>query len=95
MAARGPRRPAVPDVPEPQVPGPAEQQVTVDVHGLIATTGSLAALVRLRMAARRTGRPVTLRGASADLRELLELAGLSGEFEWEAEEGEEPRGVEE
>ncbi|MBY8878488.1 hypothetical protein K7862_12700 [Streptomyces sp. PLK6-54] len=80
--------------------------VVVDVSGLpaagappegepLAGLGAVAALARLRLAARRTGHRVRLCGASADLRALVELAGLGGEFEWEAEEGEEPRGVEE
>lgn len=102
MAAdRGPREPACPD--------PAERLVTVDVSGLPAAAeppdcqgpdglgglGAVAALARLRLAARRTGHRVRLRGASADLRALVELAGLAGEFEWEPEQGEQAVGVEE
>jgi anti-anti-sigma regulatory factor len=71
-AALGPRKPLV-----------------VDVTGLPAdSAGTIGALARLRLAARRTGNTVRLRGATAELRELLELAGLAGEFEWEAEERE-------
>ncbi|MEU6852103.1 STAS domain-containing protein [Actinacidiphila alni] len=69
-------------------PGPMEPLV-VDVTGLPANSaGTIGALARLRLAARRTGHGVRLRGATAELRELLELAGLAGEFEWEAEERE-------
>jgi anti-anti-sigma regulatory factor len=75
--------------------GPAEPLV-VDVSGLPGTApGTLGALARLRLAARRTGHTVRLRGATAELRNLLELAGLAGEFEWETEEREEERGVQE
>ena len=91
---------------EPSCPDSGDRLVTVDVSGLpaageppdgepLAGLGAVAALARLRLAARRTGHRVRLRGASADLRTLAELAGLGGEFEWEAEEGEEPFGVEE
>ncbi|SFE87791.1 STAS domain-containing protein [Actinacidiphila alni] len=69
-------------------PGPMEPLV-VDVTDLPANSaGTIGALARLRLAARRTGHRVRLRGATAELRELLELAGLAGEFEWEAEERE-------
>lgn len=69
-------------------PGPMEPLV-VDVAGLPdGAPGTVGALARLRLAAHRTGHTVRLRGATAELRELLELAGLAGEFEWEAEERE-------
>ena len=95
-AAAGPHDPAAPDVPGQPV-------VAVDVSGLPAAAdgdllcglGAIAALARLRLAARRTGHRVRLRGASPELRALVESAGLGGEFEWEAEEREEVRGVEE
>lgn len=64
--------------------------VRVDAAGLPATTATLGALARLRLAARRTGHRVRLCGASPGLRMLVQLAGLGGEFEWEPEEGEEP-----
>jgi hypothetical protein len=91
---------------EPSCPDSGDRLVTVDVSGLpaageppdgepLAGLGAVAALARLRLAARRTGHRVRLRGASADLRALVELAGLGGEFEWEPEEGEQPAGVEE
>lgn len=75
--------------------GPPGQAVPLDVSGLAATAGALAALARLRLAAHRAGRTVQLRGASPGLRALLELAGLDGEFEWDSEEREEAGGVEE
>jgi ABC-type transporter Mla MlaB component len=75
--------------------GPYGEAVPLDVSGLAATTGALAALARLRLAAHRTGRTVLLTGASPGLRALLELAGLDGEFEWDPEEREQPGGVEE
>ncbi|MFI1097192.1 hypothetical protein [Streptomyces sp. NPDC020917] len=91
---------------DPACPESGERLVTVDVSGLppageppdgdgLAGLGAVAALARLRLAARRTGHRVRLRGASADLRALVELAGLAGEFEWESEEGEQPSGVQE
>ncbi|MEW2520759.1 STAS domain-containing protein [Actinacidiphila alni] len=65
------------------------EPLVVDVTELPAdSAGTIGALARLRLAARRTGHRVRLRGATAELRELLELAGLAGEFEWEAEERE-------
>lgn len=84
-------------------PPPGRPLVAVDVSGLPAAAdgdllgglGAVAALARLRLAARRTGHRVRLRGASPELRALVESAGLGGEFEWEAEEREEMRGVEE
>lgn len=67
--------------------------VSVDAAGLPATTATLGALARLRLAAHRTGYRVRLCGASPGLRMLVQLAGLGGEFEWEPEEREEPGGV--
>lgn len=53
------------------------------------------ALARLQLACRRRGKRVLLEEVAKTLDELLELAGLRGEFEWEAEGGEEPVDVEE
>jgi hypothetical protein len=78
----------------PDGPGVPGRRPSAYVPGPDALA-AVAALARLRLAARRTGHRVRLRGASPRLRRLLELAGLAGEFEWEAEEGEEPGGVEE
>jgi hypothetical protein len=60
---------------------------------------TIEALARIRLTARRLGRGVLLRRASVDLVDLLGLVGLRGELPLEvqrqAEEREEPRGVEE
>ena len=64
------------------------------------------ALARLQLTARRLGRRVVLRGAAAELRDLLELAGLCDvvgvapnglrlRLRGQAEEREQPGGVEE
>ncbi|WP_405785758.1 STAS domain-containing protein [Streptomyces sp. NBC_00138] len=74
--------------------GAGRPVVVVDAGGLEGL-GAVAALARLRLAARRNGRRLRLRGASPGLRALLELTGLAGEFEWEPEEGTEPLDVEE
>lgn len=67
--------------------------------------GTVETIARLRLAARRAGRPFLFLHASAELRGLLNLVGLSDvvacrarlpvEAAWKAEEREEPRGVEE
>ena len=67
--------------------------------------GTVDALARVQLTARRLGSSLWLRGASSELRELLALAGLCEAFPcWtglrlepsgKAEEREEPRGVEE
>jgi ABC-type transporter Mla MlaB component len=60
--------------------------------------GTVDALARMALTARRLGRHVELRRARPDLRELLELAGLGRlavEVRRKAEEREEPGGVEE
>ena len=60
--------------------------------------GTVDALARMALTARRLGRHVELRRARPDLRELLELAGLERlavEVGRKAEQREEPGGVEE
>ena len=60
--------------------------------------GTVDALARMALTARRLGRHVELRRARPDLRELLELAGLGRlavEVSRKAEEREEPGGIEE
>ena len=56
--------------------------------------GAIDALARLRV-----GRPLVLRGASAELRDLIRFCGLEGvlgvEREREPEQREDPSGVEE
>jgi hypothetical protein len=103
-APRGPADPVVVDVsslcaglpasPAGEGPGggPGGWDASFGPDGGLAV---VAALARLRLAARRTGHRVRLSGASPQLRKLLELVGLAGEFEWQAEEGEEAGGVEE
>ncbi|MEV6007170.1 hypothetical protein AB0M29_10215 [Streptomyces sp. NPDC051976] len=90
-AARQLSAPGPPDAASARPPAVVE----LDVRGLPAGLRTVAALSRLRLAARRTGHAVRLYGAAPALRELLERAGLGGEFEWEAEEREDPLGVEE
>ncbi len=53
------------------------------------------ALARLQLACRRRGQRVLLEEVAEMLDELLELAGLRREFEWDPEGGEEPVDVEE
>jgi ABC-type transporter Mla MlaB component len=61
--------------------------------------GTIEALARLQLTARRLGRQVRLRDPSRELRELLDLFGLADALHVEpvgqAEEREQPRGVEE
>ena len=61
--------------------------------------GTIAALARLQLTARRLGRQVRLRDPSRELRELLDLCGLSEVLRVEParqpEEREQPRGIEE
>ncbi|WP_225849350.1 STAS domain-containing protein [Streptomyces sp. HPF1205] len=100
--------PAGPAAGSPACPPPARgAEVVIDIRGLGGLPGpggvwgsggglgAVAALARLRLAARRAGRRIRLRGASPEVRRMLELTGLAGEFEWEAEEGEQPGGVQE
>ena len=92
---------AGPDAPRPKLP-----MAICDVADL--TDADLAAvdmLARLRLAAGRVGIRMELRGASLELRELLDLAGLrdvvrcseplSVETGGQSEQREEPGGVEE
>jgi hypothetical protein len=100
-AALGPDRPAPLGEREGRAVEPEIVVVDVGVLAGAATEGPeasaavVAALARLRLAARRTGHRVRLRGATHALRALLELAGLAGEFEWQPEQREEVGGVEE
>jgi ABC-type transporter Mla MlaB component len=71
-----------------------------DVGGVRAPDlGTVEALARVELTAKRLGADVRLRGASVELLELLALCGLplelAPEGEREPEEREEPRGVEE
>ncbi|MEU1789289.1 STAS domain-containing protein [Streptomyces sparsogenes] len=83
--------------------------VVVDVSAVCAPDlAVLEALARLRLTARRLGRRIRLRGASGELRALLARAGLDAvlpaadlprgegvEAGGQAEEGEQPGGVQE
>ena len=50
--------------------------VACNLDGAVADAVTVEALARLGLAARRHGCRVALRGASVELRELLELSGL-------------------
>jgi anti-anti-sigma regulatory factor len=83
----------------------AGSMVVCDVGRLaVPDIGTVDALARLALAARRLGCSVILRGASPDLRDLLALAGMTRvipclalpvEVVGESELREEPGGVEE
>ncbi len=86
--------------------GDERGSVICDVAGLAPVDmTALDALARLQLTARRRGRLLRLRHASAELRALLAMTGLgavlpleagpSGQVRRQAEEREEPRGVEE
>jgi ABC-type transporter Mla MlaB component len=55
----------------------ASGELDCDVRGVIADAVTVDALARLQLGARRSGCRVRLRGASQDLRELVELMGLT------------------
>jgi anti-anti-sigma regulatory factor len=76
-------------------PGP----IVVDASALAADAAAIDLLARLQLAARRLGRRVLLRHASADLERLIGFVGLDGVLRVEpgrqAEEREEALGTEE
>jgi STAS domain len=51
--------------------------VTCDVSGLAAEVAAVDALARLALVARRLGCPLKVRRASPELRDLVELCGLT------------------
>ena len=51
-------------------------QVICEVHGVAADAVAVEALARMQLAARQHGCRVRLRGASAELRELIAFMGL-------------------
>ena len=53
-----------------------EPTVICELHSVCATAVSLEALARLQLVALRHGCRITLHGASDELRQLVELAGL-------------------
>ena len=56
---------------------PATQTLLVDCGELHAGIGTVDALARLQLEARRCGFELRLTGSSAELRELIEFAGLA------------------
>ncbi len=82
------------------------RMVDYDVAALVdPDIDTIGALARLQVEARRRGRPLCLKHASAELRELIALAGLSGtlpcrealllKVQRQPEERKEARGVQE
>jgi hypothetical protein len=53
------------------------RRLDCDVDGLEPTLGSIDALARVQLAARRSGLELRLRYASRDLLRLIELVGLT------------------
>lgn len=82
---------------------PDQQPLHCDARALVtANLDTVDAIAYMALLARRMGCRLVLRGVPGHLRELLELAGLSGrdgvlvvEVERQAEHGEHPVGVEE
>ena len=70
-----------------------------DLRGVAADCVTVDALARIHLAARRAGVQISLRHASAELRELLAFTGLDGVLGLEPgrqpEEGEQLLGAEE
>lgn len=77
---------------------PAPHEIVCSAGGLAADAGTVDALARLQLAARRRGARLSVRDASADLQCLLVLLGLREalgvESSREAEQREEGGGVE-
>ena len=67
------------------------RRVVCDVAALTPDAAALDALARLQLMARRLGLQVRLSGASAELVELLSLAGLLGVLPVNGPSGVEPR----
>lgn len=57
--------------------GVPPEELPVDVRGVEPDAGTLEALCRLQLAARRRGSRVRLLGASSELRELIAFMGLT------------------
>ncbi len=83
----------------------AAELVVCDVGGVLdADAGTIEALARMQLTAKRLGRRVVVRDVRGEVRDLIGLAGLLDvlpcgelllEAGWEAEEREVPGGVEE
>jgi hypothetical protein len=76
------------------------EEIACDVSALAAEVSAVEALARLALAARRLGCPLKVRRASPELRDLVELCGLSdalgvGRDGRKVPEREEPLGVDE
>jgi len=74
--------------------------VACDVSALAAEAAAVDALARLALVAKRLGCPLRVRSASPELRDLVELCGLTdalgvGRDSWEAEVREQPPDVQE
>ena len=73
--------------------------IVLDASSLPPTGATIDLLAREQLAARRRGRLLRLRGAAVDLERLIQAVGLGEvlriEPRWEAEQREEPAGVEE
>jgi NAD(P)-dependent dehydrogenase (short-subunit alcohol dehydrogenase family) len=75
--------------------------IACDVSELAAEAAAVDALARLALVARRLGCPLKVRRASPELRDLVELCGLTdalgvvGRNGWQPEQREEPVDVEE
>jgi len=63
---------------DPTMPRPERSAITfaINVAGIGSDAGTVDALARLQLAARRHGCQVRLRGASSELRELVVFMGL-------------------
>ena len=79
--------------------GDQVERVACDVSALAAELAAVEALARLAVLARALGCPLRVRRASPELRELVELCGLTErlgiELQREPEEREQPFGVQE
>ena len=73
--------------------------IVCDVGSIVPDAVAVDALARLQLAARQSGHELRLRNASSELRELIAFVGLREalrvEARGQAEEREEPLGVEE
>lgn len=54
-----------------------DKAVYCDVNGASADAATVQALARLQLAARRRGGQIVLRGASVELRRLIDFMGLA------------------
>ena len=64
--------------------------VVCDVRGVVPDAVAVDALARLQLTARRRGGEIRLRGASRELKELLDVAGLGEVLPLGVEPGRQP-----